>query len=645
MIGSFEKLLQPIKIGEMEVKNRFVMAPMVTNYAGRDGSVTERLKAYYRARAKGGVGLIIVEAAFIDPSGKGYANELGIHKDDFIVGLKGLVDEVHPFGTKIAIQIYHSGRQSHESMTGARLMAPSPIPCPVCREEPKEMTKGDINHMIEAYAQAARRAMASGFDAVELHGAHGYLINQFLSPYSNQRMDEYGGSLENRARFPLEVLGRVRKEVGHTFPIIYRMSSEEFVEGGLTIEDTMAFSVILSDNGIDAIHVSGGVYKSSAMIIQPAAVPQGLYVEHASAIKQAIGSRVPVLVVGRIKDPKMAEDILAHAKADMVVMGRALLADPEMPAKVIQGRPQGIRPCIGCNQGCVDKLLADQDIACLGNALTGREWEFDLDSKASVPKRILVIGGGPGGLECARVAALRGHDVFLYEKGHELGGQMNIAAIPPHKGEIKELAGFLISQVKNLGVHIKLGEEVDETVIDKIKPDLVILATGSLPIHPDIPGVQHNHVLTAEEILTGASFGGNVVIIGGGTVGCETAEFLADKGAKVTIVEMLGHVATDMGVLTRALLMERLKQKGIRIFTKKRVKEIIPGGLILEEDGHAETIDHMDTIVLAVGYKSDKDMEEIIEEKGLSFYKIGDCSEPRNIMEAIHEGFVHAYAL
>lgn len=643
-MSAFEKLLQPIKMGGMEVKNRFVMAPMVTNYAGKDGSVTERLKAYYRARAKGGVGLIIVEAAFVDPSGRGYTNELGIYKDDFIDGLKGLVDEVHQFGTKIAIQIYHSGRQSHEILTGGRLIAPSPIPCPVCREEPKEMTKGDIDNMIEAYGQAARRAVASGFDAVELHGAHGYLINQFLSPYSNQRMDEYGGSMENRVRFPLEVLSRVRKETGNASAIIYRMSSEEFVEGGLTLEDTMAFSVILSDNGVDAIHVSGGVYKSSAMIIQPAALPQGLYVEHASAIKKAIGNRVPVLVVGRIKDPEMAEDILAQGKADMVVMGRALLADPEMPVKVIEGRLQEIRPCIGCNQGCVDKLLADQDITCLGNALTGREWEFDLDSKASVPKRVLVIGGGPGGLECARVAALRGHSVFLYEKGHKLGGKMNIASIPQFKAEIKELASFLISQVKDLGIHIKVGEEVDERVIDKIEPDLVILATGSLPIKPDVTGVQNNF-LTAEEILTGAPFGRNVFIIGGGMVGCETAEFLADKGAKVTVVEKLDHIATDMGLLTKTLLVKRMKQKGIKIFTKKTVIEINPGGLILGEDGHNESIDHVDTIVLAMGYKSDIHMPKIIEEKGIPFYRIGDCLEPRNMMEAIHEGFLQAYKL
>lgn len=644
MMSAFEKLLQPIKMGGMEVKNRFVMAPMVTNYAGKDGSVTERLKAYYRARAKGGVGLIIVEAAFVDPSGRGYTNELGIYKDDFIDGLKGLVDEVHQFGTKIAIQIYHSGRQSHEILTGGRLIAPSPIPCPVCREEPKEMTKGDIDNMIEAYGQAARRAVASGFDAVELHGAHGYLINQFLSPYSNQRMDEYGGSMENRVRFPLEVLSRVKKETGNASAIIYRMSSEEFVEGGLTLEDTMAFSVILSDNGVDAIHVSGGVYKSSAMIIQPAALPQGLYVEHASAIKKAIGNRVPVLVVGRIKDPEMAEDILAQGKADMVVMGRALLADPEMPVKVIEGRLQEIRPCIGCNQGCVDKLLADQDITCLGNALTGREWEFDLDSKASVPKRVLVIGGGPGGLECARVAALRGHSVFLYEKGHKLGGKMNIASIPQFKTEIKELASFLISQVKDLGIHIKMGEEVDERVIDKIEPDLVILATGSLPIKPDVTGVQNNF-LTAEEILTGAPFGRNVFIIGGGMVGCETAEFLADKGAKVTVVEKLDHIATDMGLLTKTLLVKRMKQKGIKIFTKKTVIEINPGGLILGEDGHNESIDHVDTIVLAMGYKSDIHMPKIIEEKGIPFYRIGDCLEPRNMMEAIHEGFLQAYKL
>jgi NADPH-dependent 2,4-dienoyl-CoA reductase/sulfur reductase-like enzyme len=506
------------------------------------------------------------------------------------------------------------------------------------------MTKGDIDNMIEAYGQAARRAVASGFDAVELHGAHGYLINQFLSPYSNQRMDEYGGSMENRVRFPLEVLSRVRKETGNASAIIYRMSSEEFVEGGLTLEDTMAFSVILSDNGVDAIHVSGGVYKSSAMIIQPSALPQGLYVEHASAIKKAIGNRVPVLVVGRIKDPEMAEDILAQGKADMVVMGRALLADPEMPVKVIEGRLQEIRPCIGCNQGCVDKLLADQDITCLGNALTGREWEFDLDSKASVPKRVLVIGGGPGGLECARVAALRGHSVFLYEKGHKLGGKMNIASIPQFKAEIKELASFLISQVKDLGIHIKVGEEVDERVIDKIEPDLVILATGSLPIKPDVTGVQNNF-LTAEEILTGAPFGRNVFIIGGGMVGCETAEFLADKGAKVTVVEKLDHIATDMGLLTKTLLVKRMKQKGIKIFTKKTVIEINPGGLILGEDGHNESIDHVDTIVLAMGYKSDIHMPKIIEEKGIPFYRIGDCLEPRNMMEAIHEGFLQAYKL
>ncbi|KPK26115.1 MAG: NADH:flavin oxidoreductase [Nitrospira bacterium SG8_3] len=644
MMSAFEKLLQPIKMGGMEVKNRFVMAPMVTNYASKDGAITERLKAYYRARAKGGVGLIIVEAAFVDPSGKAYTNELGIYKDDFIDGLKGLVDEVHFFGTKIAIQIYHSGRQSHETLTGGRLIAPSPIPCPVCREEPKEMTKGDIDNMIEAYGQAAHRAVASGFDAVELHGAHGYLINQFLSPYSNQRTDEYGGSMENRVRFPLEVLSRVRKEIGNASAIIYRMSSEEFVEGGLTLEDTTAFSAILSDNGVDAIHVSGGVYKSSAMIIQPAALPQGLYVEHASAIKKAIGNRVPVLVVGRIKDPEMAEDILAQGKADMVVMGRALLADPEMPVKVIEGRLQEIRPCIGCNQGCVDKLLADQDITCLGNALTGREWEFDLDSKASVPKRVLVIGGGPGGLECARVAALRGHSVFLYEKGHKLGGKMNIASIPQFKAEIKELASFLISQVRDLGVHIKMGEEMDERVIDKIKPDLVILATGSLPIKPDVMGVQNN-VLTAEEILTGAPFGRNVFILGGGMVGCETAEFLADKGAKVTVVEKLDHIATDMGLLTKTLLVKRMKQKGIKIFTKKTVIEINPDGLILEEDGHNESIDHVDTIVLAMGYKSDTHMPKIIEEKGIPFYRIGDCLEPRNMMEAIREGFLQAYKL
>jgi len=415
-MSSFEKLFEPIKIGTMEVKNRFVMAPMITNYAASDGSVTDRFKAYHKARAKGGVGLIIVEATFVHLSGKGFSNELGIDKDALVGKLTEVTDTAHEHGAKIALQLYHSGRQSHSAVTGGPLFAPSPLACPVCGETPLEMTKQDIEDMITAFGEGARRAKAAGFDAVEIHGAHGYLVGQFLSPYSNKRTDEYGGSFENRARFPLEVLAKVRNAVGKDYPVLYRLSSEEFVTGGLTIEDTRKFATMLVDHGIDAIHVSGGVYESAAMIIQPAAVPQGVYVSNAAAIKEAIGSRVPVIVVGRIKDPAMAADIIHDGKADMIAMGRALLADPDLPSKLQAGTPEEIRRCIGCTQACIDRLFQDQDIACLGNPLTGREWQYNLEEKAATRKKVLVIGGGPGGLEASRVAALRGNDVFLYEK-------------------------------------------------------------------------------------------------------------------------------------------------------------------------------------------------------------------------------------
>jgi len=645
-MGTYKKLFEPIRIGTMEVKNRFVMAPMVTNYSEKDGSVTDRLVAYHRARAKGGVGLIIAEATYVHPCGKGFSNELGIYKDDLIPGLKRLTGAVHEAGGKIAVQLYHSGRQSYEAVTGLPLIAPSPIPCPVCGGMPKEMAKEDIRQMVDAFGNAARRAKEAGFDAVEIHGAHGYLLNQFLSPYSNQRTDEYGGSFANRARFPLEVLKKVRELVGKDFPVLYRLSSAEHVPGGLTIEDTKAFAAMLVDNGIDAIHVSGGVYLSAAMIIQPAAIPQGVYVENAAAIKEAVGGRVPVIVVGRIKEPSMMEELVAGGKVDMIAMGRGLLADENFPAKLEKGNTDDIRKCIACNQGCIDRLFADTDIGCLGNALTGREWQYDLERKAPQKKKVLVAGGGPGGLEAARIAALRGHEVYLYEKGPKLGGLMNYTILVPFKNEFDDLRSFQVGQVEKLGVRVKLGQAVDGAVIDQIKPDVVIMATGSEPIQPDIPGLERLQVKMAEEILAGAPFGKNAVIIGGGAVGCETAEFLADRGAKVTVVEMLENVARDLGMLEKALLMQRLAEKGVTLLTKTVVRDVNPDGdLVLQKDYQQEILKGVDTVVLAVGYRPVTDLEQVLAEKKVPFLKIGDCLEARKVLDAIWEGFLRAYEL
>jgi len=643
---AFQKVLEPIPIGPMKVKNRFVMSPMVTNYADSDGAVNERFRAYHQTRAKGGVGLITVEATYVHPGGKGFQNQLGIYKDELIPGLKSLTEAVHGCGAKIAVQLYHAGRQTTSKVTGMSVVAPSPIPCPVKQEMPRELSLDEITELVEAFGQAARRAKEAGFDAVEIHGAHGYLLNQFLSPYSNKRTDEYGGAFENRMRFPLEVVQKVREEVGEDLAVVYRMSAEEYVPGGLTLEDTRVFARKLVEAGIDALHISGGVYESSAMIIQPAAIPQGCFVENAAAIKEAINGEVPVIVVGRIKDPVMAEQILREGKADLVAMGRALLADPELPKKVSEGKVEEIRKCIGCNQGCIDRLFQDLDITCLANALTGYETEFDIETPAEKKKKVLVIGGGPGGLEAARVAALRGHEVVIYEKQAKLGGQMRIAAVPPHKEEINDLTDFLINQVKKSDIVIEMGREADERKVQEIRPDAVIVATGSKPIIPEIPGIDQEKVVTAHEVLMGlVSVGEKVVIIGGGLVGCETAEFLADQGKQVTVVEMLDDIAIDVGSLNRALLLDRMAEKKIAVLTKSKVREITADGLVIEKEEGTEEITGIDTVVVAVGSRPRNNLLKSLEGQDIPVYAIGDCVKPRKIIEAIHEGFRRAYSL
>ncbi|WP_187118960.1 FAD-dependent oxidoreductase [Bacillus marasmi] len=639
----FEKILEPMKIGTMEVRNRFVMPPMVTNYAAEDGSVTDRIIDYHVARAKGGVGLIIVEAIYVHQTGKGFSNELGINRDELVPGLRKLVEAVHHHGAKIACQLYHAGRQTSSDVTGARLVAPSPIPCPVKQEVPKQLTTLEIRGLVEEFRQAARRAKQAGFDAVEIHGAHGYLLNQFLSPYSNKREDEYGGSFENRMRFPLEVVNSVREEVGIDFPIIYRLSAEEYVDGGLTIDDTSWFAVKLVEAGVNAVHVSGGVYASAAMIIQPSAIPQGLYIENATAIKRAIEDAVPVIVVGRIKNPEMAEAIIRGGNADFVAMGRALLSDPDLPNKVRNGQSANIRNCLGCNQGCIDRLFEDIDIACMINPLTGHEGEFDLTAPVE-KKKVLIIGGGPAGLEATRVAALRGHETILFEKEDELGGQLRLAAKPPFKSELYDLLHYQIKQVENSNAEVVKGWKADISAIKELNPDVVILATGSEPVIPNLPGIFQSNVVTGHDVLKDSvPVGNNVVVLGGGMVGCETAEYLAEQGKQVTLVEVMADIAVDVGMLNRSLMFKRMAEKNITVLSDCQVHEIDGNTVkVTNKDGHG-FMTGIDTVVIAVGSRSLNEMAELIKREGFPVYTIGDAKKPRKILEAVHEGFRVAY--
>lgn len=639
---SFDLLTSPIAIGTMRLKNRMVMPPMVTNYAYEDGSVTGRLRAYHAERAKGGVGLIIVEASYVHQSGKGFRNQVGIYSDRLIPGLRSLVDTVHAHGAKIAIQLYHAGRQTKSSVTGCPIVAPSPIPDPTEPETPKELTKDEIAELVRAFGEAARRAKAAGFDAVEIHGAHGYLINEFLSPYSNKRTDEYGGPLENRMRFPLEVVRAVREAVGPEFPVMYRMSADEKVPGGLTLEETKIVAKRLEQEGIDAIHVSAGVYESAVWIIQPMALPRACLADLAAGIKSVV--KIPVIAVGRFNDPEVAERVLAEGKADLIAFGRALLADPDMPRKVVEGRLDEIRKCIGCCQGCIDELFQDHPITCTVNPRTGFEREFTFE-KASRPRKVLVVGGGPAGMEAARAAALRGHHVTLWEKSGSLGGQLDLASSSPHKDEIASFKEFLVKELKRLGVKVVLNKEATPEAVKAERPDVLVVATGATPATLNV-AMQGEKIVTAWDVLSGkVRVGNKVAVIGGGLVGCETAEYLAEKGHEVTIVEMLPRIASDVGPLVGALLLDRLAKYGVKVITGAKVSSLEQDSVVVERDGNKETLSGFDSFVIAVGSRQNDALARQLEGVGIDYIVIGDAWKPRRITHAVYEGMRAAHEI
>jgi 2,4-dienoyl-CoA reductase-like NADH-dependent reductase (Old Yellow Enzyme family)/thioredoxin reductase len=628
------KLFEPVKIGSMELRNRLVMPPMGTNFAAEDGSVTQRQIDYYRERARGGVGLVIVEGAYVHPLGKGSNLQTSLAKDDKIPGLRKLAKAIQAEGAKAAIQLFHAGRQVSSMITGTQPVSASNVPCQLVKETPRPLKIVEVKETINAFGDAAGRIKEAGFDAVEIHAAHGYLINQFLSPLTNLRRDRYGEDFEGRTRFLLEIIQNIEEKVGVDFPIICRMNGDDYFQGGITLPEATRIAEMVEEAGVDAIHVSGGIYDSeNGESTAPMWIPRGFMVPLAQKIKKAVN--IPVIAVGRINDVKLAEEIVKKGQADLVSMGRALLTDPELPKKAMEDRLEEIRPCIACNEGCMNNLLFLKSVTCILNAAVGKEEEFRIQP-AKEPKKVLVIGGGVGGMEFARVAALRGHHVSLYEKSDELGGQILLSSVPSYKYELKRIVPYFKHELERLGVDVHLGEEISTSKIDDLTPDVVCIATGSSTVLPKIPGIEGDNVVLATDVLAGKSgVGKTVVILGGGEIGMETGYHLAEKGKKVTLLEQMKRVATAMIPAFNAYVRHKFTGFGGKIITQAKVVEVTPEGAVYEKEGQ-RILEKADTVVVALGTVPNADLLKSSEEKVQEIYAVGDAIKPGRIMEAVH---------
>ena len=631
----FKHLFSPIKINTLELKNRIVMPPMCTAFATIRGEATDRLIAYYAQRAKGGVGLINIEFTSVSPSGKVFEHMTGLYDDNMIPGFKKLTDAVHENGAKVGVQIAHAGRRTHSSVIGEIPVAPSPIPR-LNGEVPRELSISEIQALVEDFVKAGLRAKKAGFDVIMIHLAHGYLLHEFLSPLSNRRQDQYGGDIDGRARLPIEILRALRESLGSDYPITCRLCGDEYLPNGFDLEQSTYVAKKLEENGVDAIDISAGTHETDYIMSAPAQMSPGFLTHLATGMKSAV--KIPVGIVGRINDPAVAEKILSENTADFVSMGRALIADPELPIKALEGRVEEIRPCTSCNMGCNDRMYHQLDISCQVNPLVGRELHFAV-KPASQQKKVMVIGAGPAGLEAARVSALRGHEVFLYEKEKKLGGQLNLACIPPGKTDYTKLMKYYEYQMNKLKVNVVF-QEADVEEIKRVKPDVIVFSTGGKPNIIKHLNVNNEKVRGAWDVLTGkATVGDKIVVVGGGQVGCETAEFLLDQNKKITVLEMTDTVAADMSNRARKLLLRKLIASGVDIIKNALVKEISENELLYESVGLSQKIAGFDHVVLALGTAPERTLLELAKDITIPFYTIGDCVSPRRAIEAIREGY------
>jgi len=627
-------LFEPFEIKGRHLKNRIVMPALASFLIEDDGSITDKAVEHYRRRAAGGPAMVIVEAHAVSEEGIVSTHQARIFDDRFIEGLSRIARVMKSEGALPAIQIHHSGRQTSSRVIRRKPLAPSNLPCPTISGEVEPLSLEGIQEIITKFGDSAVRAVQAGFELIEIHGAHGYLINQFISKFSNIREDTYGGDTTRRARFAVDVVKEVRRRVGEDFPISFKISAQEFVPGGLDVEESIEILELLVAAGIDIVQVSAGNDATPEWICQPMFMDKACLADSAARIKRSL--RIPVMTVGRINDPLVADAIIRDGKADLVCIGRGLLADPEMPKKAQQGKLDDIRICIACNT-CMESIFRKGRVECLVNPTLGREKEMEM-RPAEQRKKVMVVGGGPGGLHAGWVAAIRGHEVHLYEKQSRLGGQLNLGSVTKYKKEILSLIDFHIKQVEKMGINIHLNAEATPETIKHEKPDVVILSTGATPALPDVPGIDRPIVLDLSAVLNGdPPEKRKAVVVGGGATGCEVAHHLAEHGSTVTIVEQLPKIALNLESITRKVLLRELRERGVQFLTGSKLSRVEETGVVVTGENGRETFIEANTVVIAIGNKPDNTLYEQIQSLGIPVHQIGDCLEPRSAKAAISE--------
>ncbi len=638
---TYKKLFEPITVKNVTFKNRFIMPPMATRFASFNGMVTDQMINYYTRRAEGGVGLVTLEACSVLYEGMGWRNNVAIFDDVFIPGLKKLVDSVHEKGAKISVEIFHTGRKAPEEELLRQSVAPSAIR-PYGGLQPREITVPEIKNLVKAFGQAARRAKEAGFDVVNIHMAHGYIIQQFLSPLSNRRTDEYGGSTENRCRLAVEIVQEVRKQVGEDFPIFARLSADEYMgDLGVNLEESKKIVPILEKAGVDVIDITVTGSDKGYLCEATYSAEHGFNVFLAKGLKEV--ATVPLTIVGKIKGGQLAESILENGYADFIVVGRELIADPDYVNKLKEGREDEIMPCLSCVVGCTGRL-GDASISCAVNPEVGREGLFSAD-KAENPKNILVIGGGVSGMNAARTLARKGHSVTLIEKDNRLGGQANLAATPRHKvKDVRPFVDFMISEMDRAGVKVVLNEEFSKDSIAKYQPEAIVQTTGASPVKFKLPGSENVNTVTAWEVLRNKECPGDTVaVIGAGEVGMETSEFLTQLGKKVYVFEMLPQIAKGMHAGEKRFFFDRIMLSDIEIWSGAKVNGFEDHKIIFEHQGIERYIDGIDTVVMAVGSRPIvlPDLEGI----DIPVYQAGDTIKIGRMYEAMQSSYMIQHKL